>query len=633
MEFASRRRQSPPQGGAALWRVRFGGAVVAADAAATVRRNRTAPSHARTCRDRPPQHSAAGPPSRAAVGGTEFAGRDCMETLLADLRLGLRMLLKAPAFTAVSLLALALGIGANTVMFSVANTVLLRPLAYRDARELMRVQTVQQDTRTRIGNSPPDFYRLRESNQSFSAVAALYRNPVNLTGGQEPQRVRAIVASAELLPVLGVAPALGRGFSRDDESWGSHRVAILGDGLWHSRFGGDPAIVGRSITLDGQPYTVAGVLSPGFSWLGNEAQLLLPLSFEPGDNLNSHNNYFMAVIGRLRRGVTEERARAELAGIARQIGSEFPESRSLSMDLEPLEDSMVGGVRAAVLVLLGAVGFVLLIACANPPGCSRRAPSPACRSRGTTGASASCSGTGRCPATPTTSRRSSTGWWRETTSARSASGCEGAPSPRRTACAHRRWRSSTRSWLAATSRARTRSGRCSRSTSRGSWFPWRPCRSTTGRSGTRWWGSPTTSATPGSTAPRGRWCTRRSRRGPRDSSACSSPCAPRGIRSRWWRRCASRCGAPTPTRRSRVSRPSRRACRAQSRSLDSRPASSASSRRWPCCSRRSASTGSWPWPRCSGRKRSASAWPWARCGATCSRWSCGRASRSPRPGW
>jgi len=290
---------------------------------------------------------------------------DLMETLLADLRLGLRMLVKAPAFTAVSLLALALGIGANTVMFSVANTVLLRPLAYRDSRELMRVQTVQQDTRTPIGNSPPDFYRLRETNQSFSGVAALYRNPVNLTGGQEPQRVRAIVASAELLPVLGVAPALGRGFSRDDERWGSHRVAILGDGLWHSRFGGDPSIVGRSMALDGQLYVVAGVLPPGFSWLGNEAQLLLPLSFEPGDNLNSHNNYFMAVIGRLRRGATGEGARAELAGIARQIGSEFPESRGLGMDLEPLEDSMVGGVRAAVLVLLGAVGFVLLIACAN----------------------------------------------------------------------------------------------------------------------------------------------------------------------------------------------------------------------------------------------------------------------------
>src|SRR5713101_4540781 len=141
MEFAGRRRQSPPRRRRCALESRVRRRC--ADRR-PVLRNRTAPSHARTCCDRPPQHSAAGPPSRAAVGGTEFAGRDCMETLLADLRLGLRMLLKAPAFTAVSLLALALGIGANTVMFSVANTVLLRPLAYRDARELMRVQTVQQ---------------------------------------------------------------------------------------------------------------------------------------------------------------------------------------------------------------------------------------------------------------------------------------------------------------------------------------------------------------------------------------------------------------------------------------------------------------------------------------------------------
>jgi putative ABC transport system permease protein len=188
---------------------------------------------------------------------------------------------------------------------------------------------------------------------------------VNLTGGQEPQRVRAIVASAELLPVLGVTPALGRGFSRDDERWGSHRVALLGDGLWRSRFGADPSMVGRSITLDGQPYTVAGVLPPGFSWLGSDTPLLLPMSFEPGDNLNSHNNYFVAVVGRLRPGVREERARAELAGTAAQIANEFPESRSLTMDLERLDDSMVGGVRGAVLVLAGAAGFVLLIACAN----------------------------------------------------------------------------------------------------------------------------------------------------------------------------------------------------------------------------------------------------------------------------
>ena len=160
-----------------------------------------------------------------------------METLFRDLRLALRTLLKAPAFTAVSLVALALGIGANSVMFSVVNTVLLRPLAYRDPQGLMRIQTVQQDTNTAIGNSPPDFYRLRGESRPFEGVAALYRRPVNLTGAHEPQRVRAIVASADFLSVLGSVPARGRDFGRDDESWGSHRVALIGDGLWRSRFG------------------------------------------------------------------------------------------------------------------------------------------------------------------------------------------------------------------------------------------------------------------------------------------------------------------------------------------------------------------------------------------------------------
>src|SRR5919201_1243576 len=150
-----------------------------------------------------------------------------MDTLVSDLRLGIRMLLKAPAFTVVSLLALALGIGANSVMFSVASTVLLRPLAYRDPQRLVWVQTMQ-DKRTPIGNSPPDFYRVREDARTFEGVAALYRRPVNLTGAQEPQRVRAIVASADLLRVLGTTPALGRGFAPGDEQWGSHRVVLLG---------------------------------------------------------------------------------------------------------------------------------------------------------------------------------------------------------------------------------------------------------------------------------------------------------------------------------------------------------------------------------------------------------------------
>jgi putative ABC transport system permease protein len=288
-----------------------------------------------------------------------------METLFGDLRLALRTLLKAPAFTAVSLVALALGIGANTVMFSVVNAVLLHPLAYREPQRLVRIETVQEETKTAIGNSPPDFYRLRDEARTFDALAALYRRPVNLTGGHAPERVRAIVASADLLAVLGTLPALGRGFDRGDERWGSHRVALLGDGLWRSRFGADPGVIGRTLGIDAQPYLIAGVLPPGFSWLGNEAQLLLPMSFEPGDNLNSHNNYFVSVVGRLRPGATQEQARAEVSAFASRIAAESPESRGLGMDARSLDESMVGGVRRAILVLLGAVAFVLLIACAN----------------------------------------------------------------------------------------------------------------------------------------------------------------------------------------------------------------------------------------------------------------------------
>ena len=288
-----------------------------------------------------------------------------METLLSDLRLGMRMLLKAPAFTVVSILALALGIGANSAMFSVAGTVLLRPLAYPEADRLMWIATVERGTHSESGFSPPDFYRVRETSRAFSGVAAMYRKAVNVTGAQEPQRVRSIVASSEVLRVLGVAPALGRAFSLDDERWGSHRVALLGNGLWRSRFGADPGVIGRALTIDGQPYTVVGVLPAGFTWIGSETDLLLPLSFEPGDNLNSHNNYFMGVVGRLRPGVTEEQARTEVAGIARGIAEEFPESRNMTMDVMSLAESTFGELRPAMAVLLGAVAFILLIACAN----------------------------------------------------------------------------------------------------------------------------------------------------------------------------------------------------------------------------------------------------------------------------
>src|SRR5207302_6987009 len=141
-----------------------------------------------------------------------------------------------------------------------------------------------------------------------------YRRPVNPTGAYEPERIRAIVGSANLLTLLGAVPSRGRGFGLEDEQWGSHRVALISDGLWRSRFGADPAVVGRTVGIDSQPHTIVGILPPGFSWLDSDVQLLLPMSFEPGDNLNSHNNYFMAT----RRSPTSDRVhlRVRVAGVA-----------------------------------------------------------------------------------------------------------------------------------------------------------------------------------------------------------------------------------------------------------------------------------------------------------------------------
>ena len=255
-----------------------------------------------------------------------------METLLGDLRLALRMLVKAPLFALLSIGALALGIGANAVMFGVIETVLLEPLVYRDSSRLVMVQTVLEESGTRIGSSPPDFYRLREKNRSFEGVAALYAQPLNLTGAQEPERVRALHVTANLLPLSGVEPAFGRGFSADDEKWGSQPVALISDGLWHTRFGGDRSVLGHTLALGGEPATIIGVLPKGFSWLGSEGQVLLPMSFAPGDNRNTHNNYFIAMVTRLRPGVSPDQARAELRDFGQGVQRDFPEDTLPEVD-------------------------------------------------------------------------------------------------------------------------------------------------------------------------------------------------------------------------------------------------------------------------------------------------------------
>ncbi len=288
-----------------------------------------------------------------------------MSTLLQDLRFAARWLRKNPGFTSVAVLTLALGIGANTAMFSVVRSVLLRPLPYRSAGDLFLAQTIQREPRQDWATSPPDFYTIRERARTLDGLASFYVRPVNLTGEGEPERVRALVVSSNFFDVLGRQPVVGRGFVPADERWGAHRSAVLTDGLWRRRFNADPAIVGRTIRLNAQAYTVVGVLPPRFAFDPASSQLFLPMAFEPGDNLNTHNNYFLTMVARLKAGLSREQALADVGSIMAQIEREHPENKGLAVDLTPLRESIVRDVRPAILILMGAVGFVLLIACAN----------------------------------------------------------------------------------------------------------------------------------------------------------------------------------------------------------------------------------------------------------------------------
>jgi predicted permease len=292
-------------------------------------------------------------------------GVPAFDTAVKDFRFAARLLLRSPGVTMVMLLTLAIGIGANTLMFSVVNTLLLRPLPYRDPAHLLSVDTVDTVRRRPQGTAPPDFYTYRARNRTLDHLDAFYTRPFNLTGGQDPERIPTVIVSAGFFSALGTPPVLGRGFLPGDEQWGAHRVAILSDGLWQRRFGADPLIVGRYMMVNGERYSIIGVLPPKFSFLGVEAQLFVPMAFEAGDNLNSHSNYFLNMIGRLKRGVTPELAAADLNRLSSAIIAEQSVNKGTAVDVAPLHETLVRDVRRALLVLLGAVGFVLLISCAN----------------------------------------------------------------------------------------------------------------------------------------------------------------------------------------------------------------------------------------------------------------------------
>jgi len=287
-----------------------------------------------------------------------------IESFIQDLRYATRMLRKNPGFTTVAVLTLALGIGANTAIFSVVNGVLLRPLPYEDPSRLMSVFSSSQ-VYPESSTSPPDFRTLRERNTSFAGLSAFYGSFFNLTGTGQPERVLGSVVSAEYFSTLGVQPVLGRSFLPAEEKWGSHRVVVVSHGFWRSHLNADPDISGKSLNLDGEPYNIIGVMPAGSYSRNAATQLWIPMAWKPNDNYDSHNNYFLNMVGRLKPGVNQQQANSDLNSIMLAIARQFPENKGIGAGLKPLHEALVGSARPALLILLGAVGLVLLIACVN----------------------------------------------------------------------------------------------------------------------------------------------------------------------------------------------------------------------------------------------------------------------------
>lgn len=285
-----------------------------------------------------------------------------------DLRFAFRSLRKQPGFAAIAVLTIALGVGANSAIFSVVDAVMLRPLPFQDADRVVVVNEHTPQFPT-LSLSAENFRDVCAQARSFQACGAFRNTTFNLSGRSEPQRIPAKMLTANLLALLGVTPALGRSFSAGEDKPGAPAVAILSDGIWRARFGSDPGILGMRVLLDGQPYTVIGVLPATFR-LFQPADVLVPigafLAAQPADR-SWHPG--ILPLARLAPGVSIQQARTEIAGIAERLERAYPETNTnVSMFVTRAQDLLVQGVRTALLVLLAAVGGVLLIACINVAG-------------------------------------------------------------------------------------------------------------------------------------------------------------------------------------------------------------------------------------------------------------------------
>jgi predicted permease len=282
-----------------------------------------------------------------------------------DLRYGFRTLRKNPGFTAVAMLALALGIGANTAIFSVVNGVLLSPLPYPDSSKLLMMYETAPDF-SQSSIAYPNYLDWRRESRSFIDIGAFRSDSFNLTGAGEPEQIPGEYVSASVLPVLGVAPAMGRNFTAQDDRPGEACTVMLTNNFWKQRFAGDPNMLGRVLTLSGAACTVVGVL-PGDFQFRRDARVYLPMEQWKSVELHTRESHpGIRAVGRLKPGVTMEAAQAELTSISAGIAQQFPATNAgHGARLAPMKDDMVGNIRPMLLLLVGAVGFVLIIACAN----------------------------------------------------------------------------------------------------------------------------------------------------------------------------------------------------------------------------------------------------------------------------
>jgi len=289
-----------------------------------------------------------------------------MEAIFTDIRYGLRSLLKRPAFTAIALLTLALGIGVNSAIFSAVDSILLRPLPLKDPDRLVSVW--EQSLRDGIKQNeaaPANFVDLQNQNQVFEQLGAYGPNDANLTGDGEPARIDGQVITANVFSILGVAPALGRTFAPEEDQLGNEHVVVLSDVLWQRRFNRDPSIINRSLTINGETFTVIGVMPRGFFFPVREVELWTPWAMEP-EQKSGRGDHYLRLVARLKPGTSVEHANADLTSIAQRLSAEYPRTNEgLGFVAHSLHQDYVGNLRLPILILFAAVGLVLLIACAN----------------------------------------------------------------------------------------------------------------------------------------------------------------------------------------------------------------------------------------------------------------------------